>query len=125
MEILPVYEQPQAQKNIEVFTESRQESDICLVTTVRNMLAESGLLPNVINNYDTCSYIQEAYKMRPEGQRFLLNRFWNLQLLVIDKNTIDERFCLISNGEVSDWLRLFKEKILPCAILNRLPTVLV
>lgn len=114
-----------ATKNMEVFTAERLDTDICLVSSVREMLVASGLLPNVIVYFDTNNYIQEAYKMRPEGQRFLLNRFWNLQLLVIDVNTVDERFCLISNGECIDWLRLFKQKILPCAILHRLPTQLV
>lgn len=125
MDTQQLEQQPtQFQKGVAVFTEARLETDICLVSQVRELLANSGLLPNVTVYFDTCPYIQEAYQMRPEGQRFLLNRFWNLQLLVANANTVDERFCLISNGEYNDWLRLFKDKILPFAILHRLPTQL-
>ena len=108
-------------KSVEYFTKKRDEAELDLVGSVRTLLVDSGLAPEVAQNFDTSKYIQEAKEMPAEGQRFLLNRFWNLQLLAINPVTIEERFCLIPNGEYKDWLRLFQEKILPCAIVNRLP----
>lgn len=110
------------QNNVDIFLKERAPEDLNLVELVRNLLVNSGLLPEVIKNYDSSKYIQQAEHLQPEGQRFLLNRYWNFQLLVVDQPTIEERFCLITNGEHKDWLRLFKDKILPCAIANRLPT---
>lgn len=108
----------------EAFTKERLSTDIDLVKEVRDLLVNSGLMQEVINHYDTSNYILEASTLTPDGQRFLLNRYWNLQLLVVDAITVEERFCLITNGEFHDWLRLFKDKILPCAICHRLPTSL-
>jgi hypothetical protein len=46
-------------------------------------------------------------------QRFYLNKFFNLLLMAIPENTIDQRYCLITDGTVQDWLYLFKKKIVP------------
>jgi hypothetical protein len=110
------------QSNVEIFLKERAPEDLDLVESVRNLLVNSGLLPEVMKNFDNSNYIRQASSLQPEAQRFLLNRFWNLQLLVVEQSTIEERFCLITTGEYTDWLRLFKDKILPCAIANRLPT---
>lgn len=112
------------QDNQKIAFQKRSEQDLNLVNDVRELLVTSGLLPEVVKNFDTSKYIQDASEMHPEGQRFLLNRYWNLQLLAIEPTTIEERFCLITNGEYQDWLRLFKDKILPCAVSNRLPICL-
>lgn len=110
------------QNNVEIFLKERTPEDLNLVESVRDLLVKSGLLPEVMKNFDSSKYIQEAARLQPEGQRFLLNHFWKLQLFVVEQHTIQERFCLITDGEYSDWLRLFEDKILPCAIANRLPT---
>lgn len=104
-----------------VFTDPRQDGDIDLIAETRVLLVNSGLSNEVNLHYDTNRYIKDASLMRPEGQRFLLNRFWNLQLLSTQASTVDERYCLVNNGEYSDWLRLYKQKILPFAIAHRLP----
>lgn len=55
-------------------------------------------------------------------QRFLINRRWRMILgLVTQENTMDIRYCLVDSGEISDWLRLFETKVLPCAIKYSLP----
>ena len=108
-------------KNVDIFLQERKHDDIDLVSSVRQLLADSGLLPQVIMFFDNNQNILDAINRPPEAQRFLLNRYWNLQLLLVNDNTIEERFCLIPNGEYCDWLRLFKNKVLPCAIVNRLP----
>lgn len=58
-------------------------------------------------------------------QRFLINRYWRMQLQKLDENTIDARFCLVDEAHVKtvDWLRVFKEGVLPCILSHQLPKV--
>lgn len=93
----------------------------CLATKVRTILMESGLGQRVAQFYDTHPYIQNAYGKPPAAQRSLLNRYWDIQLKSADKVSIDQSFCLIPNGEDSDWLRLFRNTIIPFALDNNLP----
>jgi len=48
-------------------------------------------------------------------RRFQINQYWRDQLGRIDLNgkgnTIGDRFCLIEDGSVEDWLRLFDQKV--------------
>lgn len=97
---------------------------LCLVREVRNSLFESGLGKEVEKFYDTDNYVKMAIGRPPEAQRTLLNRFWNLQLIAVNKNSIEERYCLIPTGDVNDWLRLFRGKIIPFLIEHRLPNSL-
>lgn len=108
-------------KNIDIFLQTRKPDDLDMIAQVRQLLGDSGLLPQVVQFFDTSKFIIDGINRPPEAQRFLLNKFWNLQLLLVNENTIEERFCLIPNGEYCDWLRLFKDKILPCCIAHRLP----
>lgn len=110
--------------NIEQYHAERQPTDIDLVAEVRQSLISAGLSHEVIQAYDNNHYILDASNRTPEVQRHLLNRFWNLQLLSCPSVSIDERYCLIPNGSVVDWLRLFRERVLPFAIANRLPVIL-
>lgn len=113
------------QQNIELFTNLRTVGEIDLVTEVRNILCSVGLTKEVAESYDTNQYIIDAAPLCPEAQRFLLNRFWNLQLLAIGITSVEQRFCLIDSGEYKDWIKLFKESIVPFAVSNRLPIVLI
>ena len=104
---------------------ARQPGDLNLILEVRQALIEVGLLQEVQQAFDTNHYILDGLEKIPEVQRYLLNRFWNLQLLTVkDVSTLDERFCLVPDGAVEDWLRLFKQKILPFAIQHRLPRII-
>ena len=115
---LPEKLQPQ----YEEYIKPREETDLDLVTIVRTMLIDSGLMQQVLAAYDTDRFILEARNRPSEAQRFLLNRYWSYQLMKSDKSSIEERTYLIPNGEVSDWLRMFQAKILPFIIENNLPT---
>ncbi len=99
----------------------RSAEDLDLVKVVRDILTESGLAIEAADHYDNHPLIQEASQKRPEPQRFILNKFWYFQLLSIPVNSMEERFCLVPNGEISDWIKLFKEKIIPFAVQHRLP----
>ena len=101
-----------------------KEGDINLVEVVRTLLMECGLGQQVPMAYDQNTYIQQAQGKNVEAQRYLLNRYWNLQLLSCPDISIEERYCLIPNGSIEDWVRLFKAKVLPFCIKNQLPQVI-
>jgi hypothetical protein len=106
-----------------IFVDFRKPEEIDMIATVRSILVGAGLTQEATQAFDTNKYIVDGQHLGPLGQRFLLNRYWNLQLLCVSQ-TVEERFCLIDNGSPEDWLRLFETKIVPCLIQHRLPKVL-
>lgn len=113
------------QPNQHIFTDARLPDDINLVDTVAELLIQNNCPQDRLNDYYYSNhYIHDARNLRPEAQRFLLNRYWNLQLLSINKSSIEERYCLISNGEFEDWLKLFSKVVIPFVIENNLPTAI-
>ena len=98
-----------------------KDDSIDLITEVRSLLINSGLMQNVINSYDNDKIIIEAKDKPSEIQRFMLNSYWNLQFMFMPGNTMAVRFNLVPDGNVSEWLRLFKENILPVLVSNSLP----
>jgi len=109
---------------IEQYNAGRQETDINLVQEVRNMMMSSGLGQAIPEAFNNNRFIVEAENKAPLAQRFLLNRYWSLQLAQSKKPSGEERYCLIHDGEVSDWLKLFQQKVLPFVIENNLPVVI-
>ena len=56
-------------------------------------------------------------------RRFLINQYWREQLGNIDiagGNTIGDRFCLIEDGSVEDWLRLFDQKVMKTIMKHKI-----
>lgn len=55
-------------------------------------------------------------------QRFLINRAWR-QIIgsCNDFESMEVRSYLVDTGEFCDWLRLFKEGVLPCILKLNLP----
>jgi hypothetical protein len=103
------------------FLAVRNPHDIDLVSEVRRLLVEAGLEPQVVQHFDTHHLMVEAAPKIPEVQRYFLNRYWTLQLLASGLDTQDQRRCLLRDGKFTDWLGLFRDNILPFAILHRLP----
>lgn len=103
------------------YLQQKPEDDIDLIKEVRDVMLASGLHNLVTANFDTNRFILEAQGKNSSAQRFLLNRFWTFQLMSSVKPSTEERYCLIPNGTVEDWLRLFKTKVLPFVIENNLP----
>lgn len=54
-------------------------------------------------------------------QRFLINRYWHLQLGTLPFNTMDQRYCLVPNGTIDRWLQLFDEMVAPLVVQHNLP----
>lgn len=57
----------------------------------------------------------------PQEQIAELNRFWRTELSSLHSSTISARTCLIDKIEPRDWLRHFKELVLPLIITSDLP----
>lgn len=89
-----------------------------LVYEVNNALSEAGH-PNPAAWH---SYVQSDVfgNADPFVQRFLINRAFRLILAEAQENTMNVRFCLVDNGELIDWLRLFKDQVIPCVQRNSL-----
>ena len=104
-----------------MYQESRLPEDADLVQDIRKVLHEVGLGLLTQANYDAHRFIQEASYKRPKVQRYLINKFWHLQISSIEANSIEERYHLIDNGEDSDWLRMFRAKVVPFLITHNLP----
>ncbi len=106
---------------VEQYQQAKPEGDIDLVAMVRNKLLGFGLHEAVQNSFDTNRFIIEAQNKPSAIQRHLLNRYWALQLMSSTKPTTEERYCLIPNGTVEQWLDLFEKKVLPFVVENKLP----
>jgi hypothetical protein len=108
-------------EGIAQYVQPKPEGDIDLIKEVRDSMLAAGLHNAVYAGFDTNRFIIEAQGKNSAAQRFLLNRFWTLQLMSSVRPSTEERYCLIPNGTVQDWLRLFKAKVLPFVIENNLP----
>lgn len=103
------------------YSEPRSETDRDLVGEVRQQLMFAGRGQNLEVLFDQNHYIQEAMRKKPEVQRYLLNKYWNLQMLQVPAPSMEERYCLVPNGPLDDWLRLFKYKVIPFIVQHELP----
>lgn len=114
---------PNLQAAYHSYSQPKPEGDIDLVAHVRQLLQEAGLGFNIENTYDSHHHVDEAKGKLAEVQRFLLNRYFTLQLST-RPNSLDVRCTLLPNGEISDWIRYFRESVLPFMIEHKLPIVL-
>src|SRR5574343_436390 len=105
---------------IEEYKQVRQPTDFDLIGHVRTLLINAGSRPEAIAAFDNHHLIVEATNKVPNIQRFLLNRFWMLQLMSCPAVSTKERYCLIPNGSIEDWVRLFSDSVLPFATKNNL-----
>lgn len=108
-------------EGIQQYSQPKPEGDIDLVALVRERLVTAGLAKLAETGYDTNRFVIEAAGKPSSVQRYLLNRYWHLQLMSSQKPCSEERYCLIPNGTVNDWLNLFTTKVLPFVIANNLP----
>jgi hypothetical protein len=109
------------ESGVNQYNQAKPDGDIDLVEKVRELLIGAGLYQNVVNCYNTNHFIIEATGKTSEVQRYLLNRYWNIQLMTTTNPSIEERYCLIPNGQISEWLTLFQAKVLPFILVNNLP----
>jgi hypothetical protein len=107
-------------ESLNQYFSKKNNNDIDLISEVRNLLISVGLIYK-ISNYDNHKFIVSAVDKASEVQRYYLNRYWSEQLMQCSASTTDVRYYLIPDGEISYWLELFKDKILPYVLENNLP----
>lgn len=92
-----------------------------LVVIVKDMLVENGLRREAENAYDDHRLICAARDKPSDVQRQLLNRFWAMQIHSChDKDSLP-LMSLIPDGNVRDWIALFRNDVLPFLVRNNLP----
>jgi hypothetical protein len=104
-----------------IFKAPRTEGETDLIAEVRELIMTSGCGLNIVEAFDNDYCILDAKPLGPEAQRFLLNRYLYRQITACGAPSMEERFCLVESGQIRDWLRLFKQKILPFMMVNQLP----
>lgn len=97
-----------------VFNEVRQLGDVDLVEQITDMMTEA-------NHPDPLSWhhndtIDQAKVAAPKLQRFLINRYWRMRLGTVQRSTVAERFCLIDEGSMDEYLKVFKTGVLPTIV---------
>jgi hypothetical protein len=102
------------------FSEVRQEGDHDLVTEITTLLAEAKHPnPQAWLENET---IKQAVVAAPKLQRFLVNRHFRIKLGQCPESTRAERFLLglVEESKVGDYLKVFKEGILPVVVRHAL-----
>lgn len=107
-----------------LYLSPRSSQDLDLYTEVRNLMVSHGFTPEQIQIYDNNRYIQDSKDKNEDVQRFLQNRFWNIQLMTCASDSVTTRYSLIPDGLVSDWFRLFQSDVLPFCRAHGLPVQL-
>lgn len=98
----------------------RASNELDLVEYVRKELVNNGLVENA-NYFLSVAGSLGIIDKKPEVQRYYLNSFFFTQLITVNEPSYEERFCLVSDGDVKDWAKLFSKKILNFLIRNNLP----
>ncbi len=96
----------------EEFNSERSPTEVDLLAIVSKDLKDSGLFIIDSHLHDYCES-QGVINKKPNVQRFYMNKYFTLVLMIYPENTMDQRYCLISDGTIEDWLDLFRRKILP------------
>jgi hypothetical protein len=110
--------------NTELY-KKRESGEIDLIQECIKILFKHGLGKKGQEVFLTDPEIVQALDLHAEGQRYFVNRFWLLQLMsLVDVNTMSQRWCLVPNGDIKDWLRLFEDSIVPTLVAHQLPKTL-
>lgn len=109
------------ESTVDQFAKPREDGEIDLIASCRQLLVDSGLIQNAESSFDTSQHIKIAQGANSLAQRYCLNTFWRIQLMRLPCDTQRERFCLLDEGPVENWLRIFEEAIMPVVRLHNLP----
>ena len=102
----------------------RQLNEIDVVEEVRNIMLRSAFPKHVIEMFDNDPTIINARNKNSFTQRYLLNRYWTLQLQSAPANSEQARYFLLPEGDIKEWLMCFQTVVVPFALENNLPVSL-
>lgn len=100
---------------------ARSDTEMDLVSHVRSKLVEKGLLDKLPECFDQNRFIVEAKDKVAHVQQYLLNRYFNTQLMATEEDTSLERYSLIYEIRPDQWLEVFDKTILPTVVNCNLP----
>lgn len=103
------------------YSRPRVENEIDLVKEVRERLVALGAGDKLKEGFDENRFVIEAADKTAHAQQYNLNRYFNLQLSSVQKDTSVERYSLIYELRPDQWLKVIEKKILPAIIDNDLP----
>lgn len=113
-------EQTIVNNKLEFYME-RTDGDIDIIPIMVELLSKRGMPNYRIDIFLNDPDISMAKTKPSNVQRWLINKFWRYQLLLVDKNTIDERYALTDDSELDVWFSLFERNILPTLMHFGLP----
>lgn len=92
-----------------------------LISEVHKLLCDSGLRKeseNYFLSYHSIVFVKDKNFMLQMEQ---LNMFWRIQLSKFGVESQQARYCLVDNAEPKQWIKLFKDAVLPFIISKSLP----
>lgn len=90
----------------------RVQNEVDLIQLARGALIDAGFAP-LISIFDNDKNILMALNMNSKVQRFKLNTFLDTQYMTLKRDLTTERSMLLDSGDMSDWLKIFKEFHIP------------
>ncbi len=99
----------------------RMEGDPDLVDIMCTVLRRKGMAKDRIETFLAAPEVIDAADKASNAQRWLLNKYWRFQLLTVEKDTLEERFALTEEDELSVWISLFEHNVLPTLMHYGLP----
>jgi hypothetical protein len=96
-------------------------NEINLVNEVHNLLCSSGLVKESESNFISEPTIAAIRESNFIVQMATLNTFWRIQLSRFGSESKQARYCLVDEADAKQWLKLFKEAVLPFIISKNLP----
>lgn len=111
------------QQRVDQYYQTKPADDVDLVAIVRQELINAGLGQR-LEFFNSNRFVIEAEGKPSEVQRYLMNRYWSQQLMAAEHSAIEERWALIPNGLIIDWITLFQGKVMPFVVANNLPVAI-
>lgn len=106
------------------YNSQRDPQDIDLLREVRQMMTEAGLGDRLPEAFDKNRFIIEAQNRASHAQQYNLNRYLTLQFMACPQAGTTQRYSLIYEIAPNEWLRIFRDSILPAMVDYDLPVVI-
>ncbi len=104
----------------EIYKKVRTDEEPNLINDVVSMLQRYNFSQEQINIFLNHKFIVSCKNQVFEVQRVNINRFWSMQIMQCDKETVEIRYHLLPDGSIENWLAFF-EKIIMFIKENDLP----
>jgi hypothetical protein len=111
---------PKIAEGVAQYHATKPVDDIDMISAVRDIMLANGLAP-AINNFNNHRFIKEAENKPSVVQRVLLNRYWSMQFMSCSIDASNQRFMLLPDGTITNWLQIFSDNLIPFILDQHLP----